>query len=323
MKGIVPKATGLVNFLLEVVKKRGFEGKDISNAMAEADAEMWANGIVAAGDVCNTIDTCQVKSSSRIYWRNFIEVLNLNDEKAAEAIAKYSGIARFFQQNSNKMLVSSGSLSPHSPYSVSAETFALINESTAGQTISMHNQESGAENELYISGTGDFLKLYKFFGLKDLPLRVTGQSSIQSVMPYFTKQQRIILVHNTFTTEDDIDIVMEHAANHQLQIFFCLCPNANLYIENKLPDIKMLWKKNIPIALGTDSYSSNQQLSIAAEVATIQSHYPEIDLAAILGWATLGGARALDVADQFGSFEKGKNPGVLLLDDSFKVLKLV
>jgi aminodeoxyfutalosine deaminase len=116
---------------------------------------------------------------------------------------------------------------------------------------------------------------------------------------------------------------MEHAANHQLQFFFCLCPNANLYIESKLPDINMLLKKNVSIALGTDSYSSNQQLSIAAEVAAINDHYPEIDLAIILGWATHGGAQALNIADQFGSFEKGKKPGVMLLNDNFEVSRLV
>lgn len=323
MEGIIPMETGLVNFLLEVVKKRGFEGRAVSDAMVAAEAEMWANGIVAAGDICNTADSYQVKSSSGIYWRNFIEVLNLYDEKAAEAITKYTGVAKIFQHDNSKMQISLASLSPHSPYSVSAATFALINESTAGQTISMHNQECAAENELYISGTGDFLKLYQFFGLKDLPIRITGQSSVQSVITYFNRQQRIIFVHNTFTTEQDIDVVLEHAANHQLQFYFCLCPNANLYIEGRVPDIKMLMKQNVPIALGTDSYSSNKQLSIAAEVATIQSHYPEIDLAEILGWATLGGAQALNVADQFGSFEKGKKPGVVLLNDIFEVRRLV
>jgi cytosine/adenosine deaminase-related metal-dependent hydrolase len=323
MKGLIPRSTGLVNFLLEVVKKRGFEENVISSAMAAAEEEMWVNGIVAAGDICNTADSRQVKSSSRICWKNFIEVLNLHDEKAKEAIAKYTGVAGLFQQNSIRTQISSTSLSPHSPYSVSPATFALINESTAGQTISMHNQESGAENELYISGNGDFLKLYQFFGLKDLPLHVTGKSSLQSIIPFFNKQQRIILVHNTFTTEQDIDVVMEHAENYQLQIFFCLCPNANLYIESKLPDVKMLLEKNVPIALGTDSYSSNQQLSIAAEVAAIHNHFPEIDLSVILGWATFGGAQALGVADEFGSFEKGKKPGVLLLNDNFEVLRLV
>jgi cytosine/adenosine deaminase-related metal-dependent hydrolase len=322
MKGIIPGATGLVDFLLEVVKKRGFDAKTVSNAMAAAEAEMWANGIVAAGDICNTADSHQVKSSSRICWRNFIEVLNLHDEKAPEAIAKYSAIAGIFQQDSNPSHVSYSSLSPHSPYSVSAATFALINESTAGRTISMHNQESGAENDLYISGTGNFLKLYQFFGLKDLPLTVTGKSSIQSVIRYFNKQQRIILVHNTFTTGEDIDMVMEYAAINQLEVFFCLCPNANLYIESKLPDINLLVEKNVPIALGTDSYSSNQQLSIAAECAAIHGRFPEIDLAVILGWATLGGAYALDIADKFGSFEKGKKPGVILLDDNFNVSKI-
>ena len=35
----------------------------------------------------------------------------------------------------------------------------------------------------------------------------------------------------------------------------------------------------------------------------------------LLQWATINGAQALQVDDKFGSFEKGKTPGVLLLGE--------
>ena len=66
--------------------------------------------------------------------------------------------------------------------------------------------------------------------------------------------------------------------------------------------------------MGTDSYSSNWQLSIASEIKSLCEHFPSIPLETILHWATLQGARALQWDDRLGSFEKGKNPGLTLLD---------
>ena len=67
------------------------------------------------------------------------------------------------------------------------------------------------------------------------------------------------------------------------------------------------------MVLGTDSYSSNWQLSIASEVSAIRKHFPGIPLQTVLQWATINGAKALQWDDQLGSFEKGKKPGVCLL----------
>ncbi|MEO7768233.1 MAG: amidohydrolase family protein, partial [Ferruginibacter sp.] len=39
-----------------------------------------------------------------------------------------------------------------------------------------------------------------------------------------------------------------------------------------------------------------------------------IDLQRLLQWATINGARALQVDNVFGSFEKGKRPGIVLIE---------
>jgi cytosine/adenosine deaminase-related metal-dependent hydrolase len=104
------------------------------------------------------------------------------------------------------------------------------------------------------------------------------------------------------------------------QTFYCLCPNANLYISNVLPDIHLLMKEQCNIVLGTDSLASNHQLSIAEEIKTIQNNFPGISLETMLQWATINGARALQMDDTLGSFEKGKQPGVLLLECNDQIL---
>ena len=78
-------------------------------------------------------------------------------------------------------------------------------------------------------------------------------------------------------------------ATHQ-QLFWCLCPNANLYIEDTLPKVKVFQEAQATITLGTDSLASNHQLNILAEMKTLQSHQ-NLPFDNLLKWATLNGAK--------------------------------
>jgi cytosine/adenosine deaminase-related metal-dependent hydrolase len=315
LKDVIPPHTGLIEFLCSVVTKRGFDPAIIQERIAAAEKEMWENGIVAVGDIGNTADTAVVKSKSQIHWQNFVEVLSFTDEKANENLTHFLEQKKKLETAlSQNPVANRTTLVPHAPYSISPRSFQLINEQTAGQVISIHNQEHPAENELYLNGGGDYLRLFKIFGIDQSPFPVTGQSSLRSVLPYFNLGQTIFLIHNTCISENDISWAQQYAAENGLQLVFCLCVNANLYIENKVPPIDLLLKHNCQIVLGTDSYSSNWQLSIAKEIESIQKHFPHLELATILHWATQSGARALKWENRLGSFEKGKQPGLTLLD---------
>jgi cytosine/adenosine deaminase-related metal-dependent hydrolase len=309
---------------LEVVSKRDHDQAVILDCIEKAEREMELEGIVAVGDICNTNITLLTKSKSKIKWNNFIEVLGMRDEKAEANLMHYESVLNAFATAAINMEDSSfkSSLVPHAPYSISIKTFEGINNRTAHSIISMHNQENPAEDELYAKGTGDFLRFFNKLGLAESPFPVTGKSSLRSCLPHFNKRQRMILVHNTFTAEEDIVFAMEHAKEYLSGIHFCLCANANLYIENRMPPVDQLIKNRADIVLGTDSYSSNWQLSIASEIRTIRKEMPEIPLQLILQWATINGARALERDDVLGSFEPGKKPGIVLLDNTLRARKI-
>jgi len=320
LKNVIPPHTGLIEFLCSVVTKRNFDPQLIQQEIVKAEKEMYDNGIVAVGDIGNTADTIEVKSKSKIHWQNFVEVLSFTDEKAEENIKQYQGVLQSIEDSLQPSAIPHrSSLVPHAPYSISPKTFQLINELTKDQIISIHNQEHPAEDELYKTGGGDYLRLFKIFGVTQSPFPVTGKSSLRSCLPYFNNGQTIFLIHNTYMPEEDIEFANAYANENKLSLVYCLCPNANLYIENKLPPIEMFIKHKCPIVLGTDSYSSNWQLSIAKEVEAIHKHYPEIPLETILQWATINGAKALQWDDEFGSFEKGKKPGVCLLKNDLSL----
>src|SRR5690606_39313327 len=91
-----------------------------------------------------------------------------------------------------------------------------------------------------------------------------------------------------------------------------ICPNANLYIESTLPQYDKWLDSGLQICIGTDSYSSNHQLSIWDEMRTIKSNFDYISWDELIRWACINGARALGMEDRFGSFDVGKSPGVVL-----------
>jgi cytosine/adenosine deaminase-related metal-dependent hydrolase len=315
LKNVIPPHTGLIEFLCSVVTKRDFAPEIIQQEIFKAEKEMYDNGIVAVGDIGNTADTAEVKSKSRIHWQNFVEVLSFTDEKAEENFNHYKKIAESLESSLRSSAISHRTtFVPHAPYSISPKTFQLINEATKNQIISIHNQEHPAEDELYKTGGGDYLKLFKIFGIDKSPFPITGKSSIRSVLPYFNNGQTIFLVHNTCMSEEDIIWANDNAAVNSLKLVYCLCINANLYIENKVPPVDLLMKHNCHIVLGTDSYSSNWQLSIAKEMEAIQKHFPHIPVETILQWATGNGAKALAWGDDLGNLHEGKKPGVVVLN---------
>ena len=68
------------------------------------------------------------------------------------------------------------------------------------------------------------------------------------------------------------------------------------------------------LALGTDSLASNDELDLAREMALARLAHPELDPLEVWSWATLGGARALGVADRAGALAAGRPADLVLWD---------
>jgi cytosine/adenosine deaminase-related metal-dependent hydrolase len=322
MKGIIPEKTGMVDFLVQVIQQRGFDGDIIQKAIEDAESAMLENGIVAVGDICNTPNTVEQKKKGRLQYHNFIETMGFMEQTAAQRLeasrAVYEQFARLYRNPAE-----SNSIVPHAPYSVSPALFQMITHLPGNHLLTIHSQESGAEREFIEKGTGDFHRLYQALNIDISFYKPRSTGSLPAYLSHFLPNQSLILVHNTNTNKEDLEFI----ANCEWPIanlFFCLCPNANTYIGNPLPNIDLLRAYKATIVVGTDSLASNHQLSVLAELQTIQQHFPTLEKRELLQWATLNGAKALELDDVIGSFETGKKPGVLLLkEDLSKVERLV
>lgn len=314
LKSRIPQKTGLVEFVFKVMTERHFAEPEILAAITSAEEEMLQNGIVAVGDICNNALTIPQKNTQRLHYHNFIEVSGFVPAFAQERFDKAVTVLEQFQLQANKNL-QKASISPHAPYSVSPDLFELINNATANQLVSIHNQETIAEEDFIKNKTGDFLKLYEKLGIDISFFEPTGKSSLQSWLGSLNKNQSAILVHNVTTTAADLEFMQQYTGNDRLSsLYFCLCPNANLYITNTLPNINLLVEETGNIVLGTDSLASNQQLNIWEEIKTLQHHFPQLQLKTMLQWATINGAKALQMEHKLGSFENGKQPGLILIE---------
>ena len=304
MKGMIPVHTGLQEFVKQIVSLRQVEPALIQDAIVAAENEMYANGMVAVGDISNTLDTLTQKAKHNLAYYTFVELYDLDPTRAPEKLKAGLAIQNTFEQNCVR-----ASLVPHAPYSVTSSLWKLLSDHFGAHTISMHNQETPDENEFFKTKTGSFLGMYERTKVSLDFFEPTGLSSLQSVLPIFKNATTSILVHNSFTSAEDIATVKKQMPN----TFWCLCPNANQYIEQTMPPIDLLRSGGANIIVGTDSYASNWSLNILDELKTIQKHNPHISLEEMLGWATLNGARALQMDKHLGSFEIGKKPGLVLI----------
>jgi len=175
--------------------------------------------------------------------------------------------------------------------------------------LSIHNQESVAETEFFATGKGELIKLYDALGIDVTHFVPSNQSSLIRSIIKITGDHSVILVHNVNTTADDLDAIKR--GRNLPQLFWCLCPNANVYINGQLPDVILLRNFNCKIVVGTDSLASNAQLDILEELKTLQKNFNSLSTAELLRWATINGAEALRIDNQFGSFERGKQPGIV------------
>jgi len=302
----IPQHTGLQGFVQQVIKFRSTPDAEVLAAMEIADQNMYANGIVAVGDISNGILSKDIKLKSKIVYHTFVETMGFNPAQALAIMTRAILLKETFAPLR-------ASIVPHAPYSVSPALFAGLKEySESGENLlSMHNQETADENLFFEKKEGSFLKLYEFLGLDISAFPASGKSSLQTVLPQMP-QGKTLLVHNTLTTAADISFA--EAMNNNL--FWCVCANANLYIEDKLPDVH-LWKNaGLKVTLGTDSLASNHQLSILSEMRVLQENLtgPGIVFDDLLLWATLNGAEFLGLADTLGSLAPGKKPGIVLLE---------
>lgn len=307
MKGAIPEGLSLIPFLKNIpVHRDDWTQEQKDTARHKGFHEMLDNGIVAVGDIGNTTDTLDLRATDKMHIHSFVEALGFTETPQRQfdyCLNNYSTYAA--QPVGDKRLRQS--IVPHAPYSVSRQLFDMIDKHNPNSLISIHNQESPTEDEFYLTKGGPVPELLHILGVDDAFFQPSGKSSLQTYLDWLSPSHPFIFIHNTYTNRVDIEVAKSLLPNP----YWCFCPNANMYIESRLPDIDLFMREKANICVGTDSLASNHQLSILAELITIKEHYQHLSWETMLTWATYNGAKALQMDDIIGSLTPGTRPGIL------------
>lgn len=304
------KGTGMAGFIDQINELRDWAGREKKAELVQEWMDrMWEDGVSAMADISNDDSSFDVKSSHNMYTRTFLEVFGsephmcegvMEDVKALNAQADAAGL--------------DAAPTPHSCYTMSPQ---LLSASAAAGLqagfLSYHSQESQEEEDLLMSGSGAMYDNRVRNNMSTPP--VTGESSLKYFIdrladtmpaPY---DQHILLVHNVCLKQDDIDAAKKVMNN----VYWAVCPLSNIFIHDALPPIGLMRKNGLAITVGTDSLSSNDDLSMIGEIECLHRNFPEVPMGEIFMWASLNGARFLSKDAELGSLTAGKRPGIVLV----------
>ena len=254
-------------------------------------------------------DSFAVKARHPMYTRTFLEVFGTEPEDCEavmDGVLKLNAVADSFGLDAAP--------TPHACYTMSPELVTAVSaEGLRSGFLSFHSEETEEEEQMLKSGSGRMWENRTAAGMSVPP--VTGKSSLL----YFIDRllaghpapfdEHILLVHECCMDQEGINAV-KAVMNHP---FVAVCPLSNLFIHNTLPPIDLMRRNALKICVGTDSLSSNDDLSIVDELYCLQRNFPEVPLGELFTWASRNGAEFL-AKESLGTLEAGKRPGLVHVD---------
>ena len=305
LKGSIARGGGLDDFLERIRTTRPADIESILASAFEADREMCRTGTVLCADVCNTSTTFDLKTKSGIRYINLIEVFGIDPEKAEKRMNEIYLVAEAAEKRKLPY-----AFVPHSAYAMSLTLLRLLRaKSEKNKVTSLHFMETPDEVTFLEIHSGPLMDSYRQSGLINSEVEPASSHS-DAVLNEITRSGNLILVHNTFVNRSTIREVRKRG-----DLFWCLCPNSNIFIEDTVPPLPLLLEECCEIVIGTDSLASNTKLEIMEELKTLQRHYPSLTIEELVYWSTLNGARALGEENRYGTIEPGKKPGLLLIQN--------
>ena len=290
LKGAIAEGEGYGGFARSIgAVRNNFTTEERIRSARLADAQMWEEGVEAVADIANDDLVMEVKTQSKIEYHTLFEFFGLNNRD----VEPHFDLANRYPRSY---------VTPHSTYSVQDEPFRQICARNSS-LLSIHLLESDAEEGLY-HGRGSLHEWYQRMGWVCDFLKY--ESPAGRVAGCIDRKCRVLLVHNTRATAEDIATVESHTKNGT----WVLCPESNRFISNDRPPVDLLRKSGVAIAVGTDSLASARSLSMIENLRLLGNH----PLRELVTWATRSGAKALGIDGMTGSIEMGKRPGLVVIE---------
>ncbi len=135
---------------------------------------------------------------------------------------------------------------------------------------SIHVDEDPVEAQ-FLLGEGPWPERLRAFGRDLSRFTFPGLSPIAYLEALGALSPKALLVHCVETGPQDLDRIAASGAT------VCICARSNLWIGGKLPDVRGMLDRGIPLRIGTDSLASSPDLDLLEELVTLRRAFPDVD----------------------------------------------
>ena len=289
-----------VDWIIQLVKiKRGLKAEDYEASVREVMRMCLEAGTTAVGEIVSNPTLSGLYRTAPLSGRLYIELLG-HDPAIFRSL-----LDQAIKTGLNDMPASfAAGLSPHAPYTISAENMLMIQEAAFSRKLplSIHVSESTAETDFLFDSSGPLADLlYPFVNWERYLTPPRRCSSTQLLDRAGLLFPSTLAVHCVHVTMADAAILKERGVS------VALCPRSNDCLDVGRAPVAMLKKLQIPLSLGTDSLASNDSLSLWEEMRFALDAFPhELSPLDVFQMVTSGAAAALGISSTCGSLEPEK-----------------
>ena len=273
-------------------------------------AEGVRTGITTYADTCDSGVVLEAMRERGVRGIMYQEVFSPSPEPAAVRAAAARLAEQLARHDALETELQHVGVSPHAPYTVSDPLFALIARS--GRRIAVHIAESDAEERYVRDGDGPFADALRARGI---PVAPRASSPIALMAKLGVLDAHPLLIHCVRVSEPDIASIAASGST------VAHCPISNAKLGHGIAPLLEMLDAGIAVGLGSDSMAANNRMQLLEEsraavlAQRARSLRPDaLSAAQALELATLGGARALGIADRIGSLEVGKEADLAAFD---------
>jgi cytosine/adenosine deaminase-related metal-dependent hydrolase len=254
-------------------------------------AECLASGVTTIGDASFSGAAAVAASELGLGAIVYLEVFGHEPRRVEELRARIEALEPEVEPG---VLLG---VSPHAPYSVSAEVYA---ETYAlGRPVATHLAESDDERDYMLRGAGPIAAVSD--------VEPPGTTSVRHLAAHGLLEARVLAAHCVKVDAEEIELLARH------DVAVAHCPRSNALLGCGIAPLRKLLDAGIRVGLGTDSPASTpsfdmfEEMRAAVYAARARAERPDaLSAAEALELATLGSARALGLEDETGSLVAGK-----------------